>query len=599
MANFVLPQTKDPNLAFDAISLKSKIIERLNQSEVFTDQNYEGSNLAALIDIISYSFSTLLFYLNKTSSESMFSEAQLYENMNKIVKLLNYNPIGKLTNNLTFSLSASPTLSPGSYIIPRYSYIRAGDSTYSLNSDLAFTKATSGVELVADTENSHLLYQGTFEEYPVYISSGLDNEIIYLNPGKNIFVDHFNIFVYVKPNNGVWEEWKRVEDRSLYKATDKIFEVRYNPNKHYELTFGDDVNGSKLNLKDQVAIYYLNIKSDAAPVGPHSLQRSLIVPYNSVQFVEILNKTQVSFGEFLPRNSYNSLSFDNEFPSSSFSNEETTENIKSKAPRAFRSQHKLITIEDYNHFMENSFSNLIESSVCVDNNEFLKTHLRYLYNIGLKNPQLDNQVLFNQIKFGTSCNFNNVYAYAVPKIETEYLSPYQKEYILNEANKRKTVTAEIVFMDPEYMYFDFYVQDPDIKPSILDLSSCKLRIFKTFNARRSNAAIKFDVFKVLQKAFDRKFVKLGQYVNINQITTEILSIDGIRSIQTYRKNSNTSVNEVSFLIWNSKYPFNDIQTRTQTIQLEKFQFPVFKDIDKLVDRLEIVEESNAIKTAEF
>ena len=158
MANFIPPQINDPNLVFDAVSLKGKILERLNQSKIFTDHNYEGSNLAAFIDIISYSFGTLLYYLNKTSSESMFSEAQLYENMNRIVKLLNYNPVGKLTNNLMFSMSANAGLTPGSYIIPRFSYTKIGGATYSINSDLSFNKSSVLDEAIKDVNNNYLLF---------------------------------------------------------------------------------------------------------------------------------------------------------------------------------------------------------------------------------------------------------------------------------------------------------------------------------------------------------------------------------------------------------------------------------------------------------
>ena len=40
---------KNAYLTFDADSLKSLIIERLNENETFTDQNFEGSNMNAFI----------------------------------------------------------------------------------------------------------------------------------------------------------------------------------------------------------------------------------------------------------------------------------------------------------------------------------------------------------------------------------------------------------------------------------------------------------------------------------------------------------------------------------------------------------------------
>ena len=35
-----------------------------------------------------------MFYLNNTSDEALFSEAQIYENMNRVVKSLDYKPVG-------------------------------------------------------------------------------------------------------------------------------------------------------------------------------------------------------------------------------------------------------------------------------------------------------------------------------------------------------------------------------------------------------------------------------------------------------------------------------------------------------------------------
>ena len=63
--DFNLPQ--NAYAAFDAVSLKSYIVERLNENEKFTDQNFDGSNLAAVIDIIAYSYHVLLFYLKQYS----------------------------------------------------------------------------------------------------------------------------------------------------------------------------------------------------------------------------------------------------------------------------------------------------------------------------------------------------------------------------------------------------------------------------------------------------------------------------------------------------------------------------------------------------
>ena len=182
---------KNSYVSFDAVALRDLIIDRLNRGKVFTDQNYQGSNMSAFIDVISFTFSTLLFYLNKTSSESMFSESQIYENMNRVVKILNYNPVGRIGQNVPYKITATNT-------IPRYSFISIGGDNYTVNQDITFTKFTNDEEVIENIANTYLAYQGTYQEYPIYTSAGVENEIVYLSLTDDIYVDHFNIDVYVK-----------------------------------------------------------------------------------------------------------------------------------------------------------------------------------------------------------------------------------------------------------------------------------------------------------------------------------------------------------------------------------------------------------------
>ena len=204
---FLLP--KGGYAAFDAMSLRNLIIERLNDQGIFTDQNYIGSNLASIIDIVAYAFNTLVFYLSKTSSESMFSEAQLYENINRIVKLLDYKPIGYQTSTLSFQVTATniqaqagldPTLlNIGFYTIPRYSYLTVAGVPFSFNEDISFALNQTGSTELSDLSNKKLLYQGIFRENPTYTATGDENEIVTINV-SNAYIDHTNIHFYVYYN---------------------------------------------------------------------------------------------------------------------------------------------------------------------------------------------------------------------------------------------------------------------------------------------------------------------------------------------------------------------------------------------------------------
>lgn len=61
-------------LKFSAYSIKELITRKLAEDTKFTDEIYEGSNLATLIDLVSYMYQCLIYSLNNSASESMFSD---------------------------------------------------------------------------------------------------------------------------------------------------------------------------------------------------------------------------------------------------------------------------------------------------------------------------------------------------------------------------------------------------------------------------------------------------------------------------------------------------------------------------------------------
>lgn len=597
----LIPFNKNSYVAFDGVSIRDIIVNRLNQGKVFTDQNYQGSNLSGFIDIISYTFTTLLYYLNKTSSESMFSESQIYENMNRIVKLLNYKPVGRIGQNIPFGLGATDGLSRGNYFISRYSYINVGGTQFSTNKDIAFSKLVDAASQIEDVNNNYLLYQGTFQEYPLYNSAGIDNEILYLALDSNIQIDHFNIFVYVKPKNAIkWQEWTNVSDLFLYTATENVFTTRFNENLRYEIQFGDGINGKKLNEGDQVAVYYLQINPNASGVAPNGLNSSKFVQYNTVRYNQIISDISFNYEEKLSTEQLSYISLSNEYPSNSYSDYENVDSIRLNAPKNFRSQYRLVTDRDYESFIEANYFNILSDSKVISNDDYMRGHIKYLYGIGLNDPQLENQILLNQIKFANSCNFNNLYVYAVPKNELQdFLAPPQKELIINGLNENKTITSKIIVMDPVYMNLDFCAKPINGVSSVNDLANSKLRITKNKNSRRASSAIVNDIKTLFLNTFNHKVSKLGQIIDLYKLTSDILNIDGVENVDTYRYDTNTFVNGISILLWNDLYPNQDSTVYTQNVTLGFYQYPVFNDINNIGSRIEIVEPSGYIKAVDF
>lgn len=588
---------KNEYVAFDALSLRDFIRNRLNETNLFTDQNFEGSNITAINNIVAYSFHTLMYYLNQTSTESMFSESQIYENINRIVKLINYSPIGAQSSTLSFSSSATSDLGAGTYTIPRYSFIRSNNVTYSFNTDITFTKTLSGIENLTTVGDQYLLYQGTYIEYPLYTARGEANELLFLVPGASVIVDHFNVDVYIKSiSTNKWSKWARAESLYLENSTAQKYEIRLNGNKNYEIKFGDDINGKQLVAGDVVAVYYLQSAGTTGQVGANSLNGKAAVIYNTAQFnlikpdvvssdLALLNDTNITY-----------LQFANSNISTSYTEAESVDSIRANAPATFRSQFRVVTTADYESFIKSSFANIINDVKVLNNNSYINGHLKYLNSIGLTNPGQDYRVLYNQMAFADACNFNNVYVYVLPKATklitnsyVNYLTPAQKQLIISSVNDKKTLTSEVIIMDPVYKA----VKIGNNANVIATNSTASLVVTLYRGAKTPEAVIKDKVRAILSAYFDPSKITLGFTVNIPNITNDILNIDGVKSVAT--RDNNIDVNGVSLVVYNPSYP-TDVIATTKTFTVSDFQTVYLDDINDIISRV-IVESEGTNNTS--
>lgn len=580
-------------VAFDATSLREFIRNRLSESGLFTDQYFEGSNLTAITNIIAYSFHTFMFYLNKTSSEAMFSESQIYENINRIVKILNYSPVGIQTSTLTFSCSANSDLPTGAYTIPRYSFIRVNNSIYSFNKDISFSKTLSGDETLNSIGNQTLLYQGKWSEYPQYNAQGLNNETLFVALGSGVLVDHFNIDVYVKDYaSGKWEQWERTESLFLENATNKKYEVRYNEARNYEIKFGDDINGKKLNLNDTVAVYYIQSLGSDGEIGANDISSLPAIIYTTSQFDTIKQDVFSPDLLYLDSTNINAISFDNSTPSTIFTPAENADSIRKNAPSTFRSQYRLVTGLDYENFIKTSFNNIIQDVKVYSNTDYINEHLRYLYDIGLTNPNQDSRVLYNQIAFANSCNFNNVYVYALPrttsKSKINYLTPAQKNLILSSSTSKKTLTSDLIITDPVFKTLTIAYKDATETTDINTIiSQSRLIVKLERTAKLSTYLIQNKIKGILEAFFNPAILTLGYTVDLVTLTASIKNIQGVKEVYTQRLDTGELVEGISLLVWNPSYPTNDITTTTKNFTLKAFQALYFYDIESIVDRITV------------
>jgi hypothetical protein len=391
---------KNAYINFDALSLKDFIIQRLNENPKFTDQNYEGSNLASFIDIIAYSYHTLLFYLNQTGSEALFSQTSLYENMNKIVNLVGYNPTGKQTSLVPVTCTASASLAAGNYTLRKYSYFLVNNIQYTILNDFSFEKTTSGSEKIDSIENNLILYQGTVQEYPIYTAEGKEFETFpivvdnLVDENDDRFIAHGTLAVYVKEiGDATWYEYDETDNLFLTPDSDRYYSVRLNENGHYEIKFGNNVFGKKLAEGDQVAVYYLLSDNDKGIISKNVINGNKLFNLNTSQFTQIYNDViTVDPSSIIDLTNNATLNFSNTANSTAISDGETVDQIRQNVPKYLSSQLRLVTEIDYDTYLTKNLSNVLQSVEVVNNKKFIDEYIDYFYRICV-DPNKSNRVI--------------------------------------------------------------------------------------------------------------------------------------------------------------------------------------------------------------
>ena len=600
--NFNLPQ--DAYVAFDAVSLKDYIIDRLNENEKFTDQNYEGSNLAAVIDVIAYSYHVLLFYLNNTASEVDFDQATLYENMNRIVKLIGYKPAGKQTSMVPINGVATADLTPSNYTIKKYSYFLAGGVQYNFIDNLSFDKVAAGAETLTTLNNNAVLYQGSIGEYPDYIAQGEKFEVLpivvenLVNEADDRFIADNTLSVAVKETaDDTYYQYKEVDSLYLTNSVDRVYEKRLNEDGNFEIKFGNGVFGKRLAEGDTVAVDYILSDNTEGIISKNIINGNKLFVYDSARRRAIFNDTFANKQDTTFLNITNSayITFNNPVASSTLADEETVDQIRQNAPKLFSSQLRLVSESDYETFFKKNMANILQSVKVVDNDSYINEYIKYFYDICVDANKV-NSVIINQVNFADSCDFNNINVFVVPKFtlteDKTYppdLSVSFKNLIVDLAKGKKIVSNSVVPRDPVYMAYGLGVSNKGTL-EVSDLDNTKLYVVRETTNKINKGTLISRVSSLIKEFFLAKNNTLGENLKIIDLTNSILSLEGIKRIYTSNKNEGVSFEGISFISFNPLYPESDIGVINQDVTLPYFKFPYLYSPMSVANRIEVIDE---------
>jgi hypothetical protein len=321
-----MPYTQVSNLDFNQI--KTSLKEYLRAQSDFTDYDFEGSTLSVLLDTLAYNTYYTAFNTNMVVNELFIDSATLRDNVVALAKQLGYRP--------------KSATSPTAYVSFTVTYTNATtDTELILKKGTGFTATYDNniynYVVLDDVKAQVANGVATFSDVAVNEGTQLINTFTVNTASKsqrfildNRNIDTNTIRVKVYPTGGSFNEPYLIADNILgVDGTSKVFFLDEIEDERYEILMGDGVLGKKLDNNARIEVSYL-ITSGPESNGVRSFVFSGVLE----------NPNNVSPSSF-------SVTINSTVAAAGGEEIESTQKIKYTAPKAYGTQERAVTADDY------------------------------------------------------------------------------------------------------------------------------------------------------------------------------------------------------------------------------------------------------------
>ena len=327
MANSSIVLTQ---LDFD--SYKDSLKTFLRSQDRFKDYDFDGSNLSVLLDVLSYNTYQNAFYLNMISNEMFLDSAKLRDSVISHAKELNYLPRSFRSSSAVIQLVITSTdTAKRSIVVPKGTSFtsRVDDFTYNFSTteNYVITNRTpSGSSLVYESEPIRV-FEGSYlsDTYTV----NYDRPLIYKISNKRVDLESLLVTVF-EDNGTTVQTYKRATSLFGHDGNSKVFFLQPGIGDTYEVVFGDGVVGRKPKNNSACIIEYRTCNGEL-PNGAFKFINTARIDNEPNVIIETI--TAAADGAVA----------------------EDLNSIKYNAPRAFTTQERAVTSEDYENLLKANF----------------------------------------------------------------------------------------------------------------------------------------------------------------------------------------------------------------------------------------------------
>ena len=328
-----MPLSNFSNLDFNQV--KTTLREYLKENSSFTDYDFEGSNLSTILDVLAYNTYITSYNANMVANEVFIDSATLRENVVSLARNIGYTPKSRKAARATITFFVNTgDLSPAPATITLQKGVVASSSSSFGSQSFVFSILEDITVPVVDNT-------AQFNNIPVYEGNLVTSNFTYngRNPEQKFILDNIGIdtdlmTVTVKPNQQSSRSVKYSLQDSLFdiNGESKVYFIQEVDDERYQVIFGDNIFGKKLEDDNFVTVNYITSSGDAGNgVNNFKFSGRLVYIRNSQEYVVTSGISALTTG----------------ITASGGESIEGVESIKKFAPRIYASQNRALTANDY------------------------------------------------------------------------------------------------------------------------------------------------------------------------------------------------------------------------------------------------------------
>ena len=472
-------------VSLDFANIKQNFISYLQSQNTFKDYNFSGSALSTLLDVLAYNTQYNAYYLNMVANEMFLDSAQQRSSVVSLAKVLNYVPQSAQGSTGLINI-AFTNINTTTFTIPKNTNFVSGPIN-GVNYNYVTTQTTT-VPVTANTATftSIELKQGTPQIYTYTVNSSSNPKYIFEIPDVNVDTSTISITVQQSSSNISSQVYNLATDLLELTPTSQVYFLQEATNGNYQIYFGDGVLGQQLSDGNLVIVNYLSTNGSAGGQA------------NSYYLMDNLGNSTIPTITPVSRSSVGK-------------DKETIDSIKFQAPKAYASQGRAVSKNDYITIIQQNNMGIPIEAVSVWGGEE-------------NDPPVYGQVFI-----------------ALKPSGSYTLTPTQKLQLVNDVIKPISVlTVEPTIVDPDYTYLQInanveYVQSQTqltpgglqnaVQTSLYNYAAAKLNTFNsvfnpydvyTYINNSDNSIVSADFILSLQKKF---------YPALNSSTTYTFSFN--------------------------------------------------------------------------